>query len=81
MRNGCEIRFAHTQDFVKCFPQARVAPHRLMPADALIRLNEVTNELLELARASRANKVNLNQTSNQQAEERKDDLMFGTTKC
>jgi hypothetical protein len=30
-----------------------------MPADALIRLNEVTNELLELARASRANKVRI----------------------
>ena len=28
-----------------------------MPADALMRLNEVTNELMELARASRANKV------------------------
>ena len=28
-----------------------------MPADALVRLNEVTNELMELARASRANKV------------------------
>jgi len=52
-----------------------------MPADALIRLNEVINELLELARASRANKVNLNQTSDQRVEKCKDSLMFGTTKC
>ena len=40
-----------------CFPRAYVSPQHLMPADALIRLNEVTNELMELARASRANKV------------------------
>ena len=41
------------------FPNAHVSPQRLMPADALSRLNEVTNELLELAKASRANKVQL----------------------
>lgn len=76
-----EIRSARTQDFVEYYPQAHVSPHRLMPADALIRLNEVINELLELARASRANKVNLNQASDQRVEECKDSLMFGTTKC
>lgn len=45
------------QDFVDCYPRAHVSPRQLMPADALIRLNEVTIELMELARASRANKV------------------------
>ncbi len=39
------------------FPDAFFSPRQLMPAKALIRLNEVTNELMELARASRANKV------------------------
>ena len=45
------------QEFVDCFPRAYASPRQLMPATALIRLNEVTNELMELARASRANKV------------------------
>ena len=31
-----------------------------MPADALVKLDAVTNELLELAKASRANKVRIN---------------------
>ena len=41
------------------FPRPHASPRQLMPADALIRLNEVTNELLELTRASRANKVRI----------------------
>ena len=41
------------------FPRPYTSPRQLMPADALIRLNEVTNELLQLARASRANKVRM----------------------
>ena len=31
-----------------------------MPADTLVKLDTVTNELLELAKASRANKVRIN---------------------
>ena len=42
------------------FPQAYAAPPQLMPADALVKLDTVTNELLELAKASRANKVRMN---------------------
>ncbi len=41
------------------FPQAYAAPPQLMPADALVKLDAVTNELLELAKASRANKVRM----------------------
>ena len=51
------VSFWPEQEFVDCFPRAYVSPRQLMPATALIRLNEVTNELMELARASRANKV------------------------
>ncbi|CAL5220425.1 g2438 [Coccomyxa viridis] len=47
------------QEFVDSFPSAFVSPRQLMPATALIRLIKVTNELMELARASRANKVDL----------------------
>ena len=42
------------------FPQADAAPPQLMPADALVKLDTVTDELLELAKASRANKVCMN---------------------
>ena len=43
-----------------------------MPASALIRLNEVTNELMELARASRANKVPFHRAKN---------VQMGSTAC
>ena len=42
------------------FPQAYATPPQLMPAAALVKLDTVTNELLELAKASRANKVRIN---------------------